>query len=647
MPTNDYIYSSIAESLRANVIAEILYQTKSINLDLEDTKNIFTIAFMESMFNPLAISNDNEHYGVGQLSQVAINQVKYQRLTNELQGLNYKDETIRKMSIEKSPKVKEIDYQTNIEYMIDYYLYLKNKLEKDNKEVNLFNIYELYNGNTLSNPEKTAYSSKSELFANINNDSDVLEILNMSRSFASLEPLDYDDLYNFLLNGYLSDNETIIFLNEPCHSMIKLYLKGTINSSSFEYFYLFLSNKCIVNNKKQISPTISLPYMPPSKPSPLILDLNGDGIKTTSLTNGVFFDYDGNRFAEKTGWVDPSDALLVRDLDNNGLIDNGGELFGDNTILNNGQKAANGFEALAELDSNRDGWVDQNDEAWNALKLWQDINSNGIVDEGELAVLEDAGISGLQVSYEEQNYTDENENQHRQIGYFTRDDATSGQMTDVWFQSDLSDTHYLDEIEIPDEIAQLPNLRGFGNIPSLHQVMAAEENNQLQTLLQQFVDSDPLTARDMVWDIIYAWTGVTDIDPASRGQNVSDARKLYAMERLWGDNFLSLTCNLQPLSNPHAKDSSILEKVFVEWEQNVASYFMLGSHYYDLYVWAVFAVDAVEDGFPSEIALMPLLDTLRCLYEEFGDSSEKESIQIFFDLLKKYDSKGIACVEMM
>ena len=81
--------------------------------------------------------------------------------------------------------------------------------------------------------------------------------------------------------------------------------------------------------------------------SPLTLDLDGNGVETVSVNDGVYFDHDGNGFAEKSGWVSKDDAILVRDLNNNGQIDDGSELFGDQTILSDGTKAANGFEALA------------------------------------------------------------------------------------------------------------------------------------------------------------------------------------------------------------------------------------------------------------------------------------------------------------
>lgn len=59
-------------------------------------------------------------------------------------------------------------------------------------------------------------------------------------------------------------------------------------------------------------PTPELPG-PVYLSSPLILDLNDDGVKTIPLADGVRFDHDGNRFVEKSGWVSGDDALLVWD----------------------------------------------------------------------------------------------------------------------------------------------------------------------------------------------------------------------------------------------------------------------------------------------------------------------------------------------
>lgn len=88
---------------------------------------------------------------------------------------------------------------------------------------------------------------------------------------------------------------------------------------------------------------------------PLVLDLDGDGIETTTLDgSSSFFDLDNNGLAENTSWVGADDGLLALDKNNNGLIDNANELFGDQTLLSDGTTyASSGFAALAEHDLNK------------------------------------------------------------------------------------------------------------------------------------------------------------------------------------------------------------------------------------------------------------------------------------------------------
>jgi hypothetical protein len=129
--------------------------------------------------------------------------------------------------------------------------------------------------------------------------------------------------------------------------------------------------------------------------SPLILDLNGDGVKTLNKTAGKYFDHAGDGFAERTGWVDKDDGLLVRDLNGDGKITSGRELFGNHTVLKSGKQAANGFEALKDLDSNTDGLVDDKDAGFASLRVWKDANGNGLTVEGELLTLAQASNQAL------------------------------------------------------------------------------------------------------------------------------------------------------------------------------------------------------------------------------------------------------------
>jgi len=165
--------------------------------------------------------------------------------------------------------------------------------------------------------------------------------------------------------------------------------------------------------------------------SPLILDLDGDGVETLGQNFYIQFDHDKNGFAERTGWVGADDGLLVLDRNGNGRIDNGSELFGNNS--GTGPGPANGFAALAEFDANRDGRIDAADAAFASLRVWKDANSNGLTDAGELLTLQQAGVGSLSLSYTTGTTVDARGNSHLQLGSYTTTLGQTRQMTDVWF----------------------------------------------------------------------------------------------------------------------------------------------------------------------------------------------------------------------
>ena len=71
-----------------------------------------------------------------------------------------------------------------------------------------------------------------------------------------------------------------------------------------------------------------------------MLDLNGGGIKTVDIGNKpILFDHNGDSIKTATGWVDGAEGLLALDLNGNGAIDSGLELFGDKTPLADGRLA--------------------------------------------------------------------------------------------------------------------------------------------------------------------------------------------------------------------------------------------------------------------------------------------------------------------
>ena len=307
-----------------------------------------------------------------------------------------------------------------------------------------------------------------------------------------------------------------------------------------------------------------------NNPSPLILDLDGDGkVETTRSTNGTHFDHDGNGFAESTGWVGKDDGLLVRDINGNGQIDNGTELFGNNSVLSSGKKAANGFEALKDLDSNNDGMFNNLDTAWNEVKVWKDTNQNGIVDNGELLTLEQAGVLSIKLDYSNLISYDGNNNVHRQQGTFIRTDGTTAAVHDVWFDTDYADTKDKCNIEIPDNIKNLPEIKGFGNVHSLQETMAMDNSGTLKTLIEQYIEeTNALVRKEMIDNIIFHWAGVQDIDPESRKPNfiynnpIKDARYLETLERFLGEKYSNRYWFGVEANNPHAQAALALLEGF-------------------------------------------------------------------------------------
>jgi hypothetical protein len=131
---------------------------------------------------------------------------------------------------------------------------------------------------------------------------------------------------------------------------------------------------------------------------PLVLDLDGDGLELTAASGNVLFDHNADGIKTGTGWVKPDDGFLVRDINGNGTIDSGRELFGVDTIKSNSALATDGFDALRDLDSNHDGYITSADAAFGELKIWQDANQDGISQSSELKTLAQLNITRIGVN---------------------------------------------------------------------------------------------------------------------------------------------------------------------------------------------------------------------------------------------------------
>ncbi len=235
---------------------------------------------------------------------------------------------------------------------------------------------------------------------------------------------------------------------------------------------------------------------------PLVFDLDGDGIETVSSDAGIIFDHDGIK--QSTGWIGADDGLLVLDINGNGIIDSGKELFGDNTDLANGGKARNGFAALRDLDSNGDGIIDSNDAVYSQLKIWQDANQDGIIQASEMKTL--SGLDIASINLNDAEYV--NQIQENNLISFTSEytDSEGNAYSLCTLDFAVNGFHReLDSIEPSEEAQGVVNFKGSGYVRDLR---AATQNTDLLALYNQFSQATTRAEQDGIIDKLLAeWVG--------------------------------------------------------------------------------------------------------------------------------------------
>lgn len=137
-----------------------------------------------------------------------------------------------------------------------------------------------------------------------------------------------------------------------------------------------------------------------------------------------------------------------------GKIDNQSEMFGSTEKT--------GFEELKELDTNGDGIIDSKDADFDKIRVWQDLNENGVTDEGELKTAAEAGIKSILTNSYKMNEINNN-NIITEKATVVYNDGTTKDLYDVATQYNDMYTVYGGDYILDADVIDLPWLRGYGN----------------------------------------------------------------------------------------------------------------------------------------------------------------------------------------
>jgi hypothetical protein len=156
---------------------------------------------------------------------------------------------------------------------------------------------------------------------------------------------------------------------------------------------------------------------------PLILNFDGTAAQLQSVR--FSFDLDGDGQTEELPLPGSNFGYLALDLDGNGQIDDGRELFGT--------RSGDGFADLALYDDDGNGWIDENDAVFDRLRVWTPglDASGGFSPKLDTLAARQVGalyLGKTETPFEVRGANQETLGQLRSSGIYLREDGGAGTM---------------------------------------------------------------------------------------------------------------------------------------------------------------------------------------------------------------------------
>ena len=174
---------------------------------------------------------------------------------------------------------------------------------------------------------------------------------------------------------------------------------------------------------------------------PIVIDFDQDGLEFINITDSqVKFDSEGDGKLRRMAWMKGTEGILAWDIDKNGAINRLDEInFWSHVKA--GKEGMSDLQSLqhSEFDENQDGVFNASDTKWSEFRIWRDLNSNGVSEDGELQTLQEAGIKNLFLNA---NVLNRSEGPDVRVRGYTRVEMTNGQFlqaADVWLNSETDE----------------------------------------------------------------------------------------------------------------------------------------------------------------------------------------------------------------
>jgi hypothetical protein len=155
---------------------------------------------------------------------------------------------------------------------------------------------------------------------------------------------------------------------------------------------------------------------------PLVLNFGNNPVALTSTKYAFDLDSDGQD--DQLSFISNQSGFLALDLNEDGRINNGSELFG--------ASSGGGFADLSKFDSDSNNWIDENDPIYNKLRIWMK-NENGA---DQLIALGQQGIGAIYLGHTNTMFDLKNSNNEllgrvRNSGIYLRENGAVGTVQQI------------------------------------------------------------------------------------------------------------------------------------------------------------------------------------------------------------------------